>query len=331
MRRLMKIYYAIGVVGLSALATLSCCCLQKPVGTSENKTWAEKLGFPAGKRVIIFHADDMAMADETNQATFYLLENNLIQSASAMAPCIGYSEAVTWAVDNPQYDIGLHLTLTSEWRTHRWKPVAGAEAVPGLVDPDGYFWRTVQEVVMNATPEEVEKELRAQIELTLAMGYRPDHMDTHMGTVYGTADFAEVYLRLAEEYMIPAMVMDYKNPRFRKEFEQAGYPPNDRLFQLIDNYRMPKVDYFTSVPGGDTYEGMRDSFFDLIRSLDPGLTMIVFHPQFESEFGKTITGSWQRRAWDVELFADPVVKAFFLDQDLIFTNWKEIMQRFDRK
>ncbi|MFP4367749.1 MAG: polysaccharide deacetylase family protein [Bacteroidales bacterium] len=297
---------------------------------TEKQTWAEKLGFPSDKKVIIFHADDMGMVGEANEATFHLLENGHIQSAAAMAPCPAFKEAINWAIDNPRTDVGIHLTLTSEWRDYRWGPVADPAEVPGLTDPDGYMWRSVKEVVMNATPEEVEKELRAQIEKTLTIGYRPDHMDTHMGTLYGSNDFTEVYLRLAEEYRIPAMVIDFSDPVVAEQYKQAGYPVSDRLFTMLENYSLPKLDYFSSIPHGDSYEDMRENFFDQIRSLKPGLTEIIFHPQFESELVKTITGSWQQRAWEAELFADPVVKEFFEEEELIFTNWIEIMERFER-
>lgn len=295
----------------------------------ETLTWAEKLGFPSGKRVIIFHADDMGMAAEANEAIFYLLENNLIQSAAAMPPCPAYEDAIIWANENPQADVGLHTTLTSEWDTHRWGTVADPAEVPGLIDPEGYMWRSVQEVVMNATPEEVEKELRAQIEKTLALGYRPDHMDTHMGTVYGSNDFTEVYLRLAEEYRIPAMVIDFSDPEVVEQYKQSGYPVSDRLLAMLDDYSLPKLDYFSSVPGAGSYEELREKFFEQVRLLKPGLTEIIFHPQYESEFGKTITGSWQQRAWEAELFADKVVQQFFVDEGLILTNWREIMERFE--
>ncbi len=295
----------------------------------QHQTWAERLGFPAGERVLIFHADDMGMCEEANEATIYLMENGYIQSAAAMAPCPAYEDAIKWAIENPQYDVGIHLTLTSEWRTHRWGPVADPAEVPGLVDPEGYMWRSVQEVAMNASPEEVEKELRAQIEYTLSLGYRPDHMDTHMGTVFATNEFTEIYLRLAEEYNIPAMVIDFSDPEVVERYRQAGYPVTDRLLDMLDSYSLPKLDYFSSVPGGDTYEEVRKRFFEQVRTLQPGLTEIIFHPQFESEFGKTITGSWQQRAWEVDLFADPVVHQFFKDEGLIFTNWKEVMERFE--
>ena len=85
---------------------------------------------------------------------------------------------------------------------------------------------------------------------------------------------------------------------------------------------------FSSVPRGGTYEELRENFFEQIRSLKPGLTEIIFHPQYATEFSKTITGSWQQRAWEVDLFSDPVVHAFFEDEGLIFTNWIEIMERF---
>lgn len=296
---------------------------------NQKVTWAEKLGFPAGSKVIIFHADDMAMAGEANEAVISLMENNHIQSTAAMAPCPEYDEAIKWAIKNPDADVGIHLTLTSEWKTHRWKPVADPDEVPGLVDQDGYMWRSVQEVVMNASPEEVEKELRAQIEKTLSMGYRPDHMDTHMGTVYGSNDFTEVYLRLAEEYGIPAMVIDFKSPEVLEEYRQAGYPITDRLLEMLDDYSMPKLDYFTSVPEGTSYEDMRENFFKLIRSLEPGLTEIIFHPQIESDFGKTITGTWQQRAWEARLFADPAAHKFFEKEGLIFTNWRELMEMME--
>ncbi len=176
---------AILLIAAMVITLLIAACGQRQAteqvaDTGEPQTWAEKLGFEPGKRVIIFHADDMGMCDEANEATFYLLEHEYIQSAAAMAPCPAYEDAITWAIENPQYDVGIHLTLTSEWQTHRWGPVADPSEVPGLVDPEGYMWRSVREVVENATPEEVEKELRAQIEYTLSLGYHPDHMDTHM-------------------------------------------------------------------------------------------------------------------------------------------------------
>ncbi len=306
------------------------CGGNNETSSHEHTTWAEKLGFQKGERVLILHADDMGMVQEANDATIFLLENEFIQSASAMPACPAYEEAIQWAIENPQYDVGMHLTLTSEWRRYRWGPVADPSEVPGLVDPDGYLWPRVPDVVMNASPQEVETELRAQIDKTLDMGFQPTHMDTHMGTVFGSPEFTKVYLDLAEEYNIPAMIIDLSNSDLVDEYREAGFPLTDRLLQIIDDYSLPKLDYFGSVPKADSYEELREKFFEQIRSLKPGLTEIIFHPQYATEFSKTISGQWQQRAWEVELFADPVVQEFLRDEGIVFTNWREIMERFER-
>src|SRR5665811_986657 len=96
----------------------------------DSKTWAEKLGWPAGKKVIMLHADDIGMCPEANTAAKQQLEAGDIQSAAVMIPCPNAKEFITYAKNHPKMDIGLHLTLTSEWKTHRWGPVTDdAEAV----------------------------------------------------------------------------------------------------------------------------------------------------------------------------------------------------------
>ncbi len=128
------------------------------------------------------------MCEEANLATMHMLENDWIQSAAAMPPCPNFEEMIAWAIAHPDEDVGLHLTLTAEWKTWRWGTVAPAEEVPGLIDPEGMMWHDVPQVVMHASAAEVEKEIRAQIEKSLALGYRPDHLDTHMGTLFGSAE-----------------------------------------------------------------------------------------------------------------------------------------------
>ncbi|NND31003.1 MAG: ChbG/HpnK family deacetylase [Saprospiraceae bacterium] len=292
------------------------------------QTWAEKLGFPAGKKVIILHADDIGMCTEANEAVFSQLENKEIQSASAMVPCPAFEDLVEWSQKHPGYDIGLHLTLTSEWKTYRWGPVSSTREVPGLLDDNDKLWHTVRQVVNNASANEVEKEIRAQIEKSLALGLKPSHIDTHMGTLYGDNDYTEVYMKIAEEYKIPAMVIEINSAELVQKFRQAGYPITERLIQLIEDYSLPKLDYFTSVPSAGTYAEKCDLFYKLIDELPSGLSEIIFHPSIYSDNLKTITNSWQQRVWEAEMFADPEVRSFLKDRDIIFTNWKEIMQRF---
>ncbi len=175
--------------------------------TARGETWGEKLGYPAGKRVLILHADDIGMCYEANLAAKAYLTDEHIQSAALMVPCPWYNEMADWYKQHPDYDLGLHLAMNSEWKWYRWGPVAGRKVVPGMVDPDGFLWRGVIETARHAKPEEVEAEIRAQVDRALAKGTRPGHIDTHMGTLYARIEFTKAYLKVAEEYRIPAMVV----------------------------------------------------------------------------------------------------------------------------
>jgi predicted glycoside hydrolase/deacetylase ChbG (UPF0249 family) len=291
-------------------------------------TWAEKLGYPAGKKVIILHADDAGMSEGANIATAHYLANNLIQSAAIMAPCPAADEFIQWAIDHPDKDVGMHLTHTSEWKSYRWGPVSDPAEVPGLIDPEGMLWHGVPGVVMHASADEVEKEIRAQIDKAIAMGHRPTHIDTHMGTLYGSPAYVERFFKVAEEYGIPANAIDLSDPQVADKFKQAGYPIDDHVIGLVEQYSLPKLDNFTSAPNGKSYEEKIENFKTLIRSLPAGLTEIIFHPSVESEELKSITNSWQQRVWEAKMFSDPALIKFFEEEEIVFTNWIEIMERF---
>lgn len=311
-------------------------CGQKPTSSNDQQTnvtepanWAERLGYPPGKKVIMLHADDIGMCPEANiAAKKYLLDGD-IQSAAAMPPCPNFEEIIEWAKEHPDIDLGLHLALTSEWKTWRWPSVSPIDEVPGLIDGEGKLWRSVEEVVAHASVEEVAKEIRAQIEKSIALGYRPDHIDTHMGTLYGDPEFAIAYLSIAMEYGIPANAIDLSSPEVVDAFRQRGYPITDEVVDFMSSYTLPKIDNFTSAPNANTYEEKIEAFKALVRSLNPGITEIIFHPSVDTEQLKTITGSWQQRIWEAEMFADPELKKFFVEEGVIFTNWKEIMKRFN--
>ncbi len=291
-------------------------------------TWAQKLGYPGDKIVLILHADDIGMCPEANISAKHYMENDYIQSSAVMMPCPDAEDFIEWAKEHPNEDVGLHLTLTSEWKTYRWPGLTPAEEAPGLLDEEGKLWHKVIQVVQNASPAEVEKEIRAQIQQSLDWGYRPDHIDTHMGTLYGSHLFTAAYLKVAEEYEIPAMVIDFENPVVVQGFKDAGYPINDEMIEMVNAYSLPKLDFFASAPNADTYAEKKASFQALVRSLQPGLTEIIFHPSALTDNLKSITNSWQQRSWEAQMFEDEEMIAFFTSEKIIFTNWKEIMARF---
>jgi len=293
-------------------------------------TWAEQLGWPAGKKVIILHADDIGMCPEANIAAEKQLVDGVIQSAAVMIPCPNAEEFITWAKNNPKMDVGLHLTLTSEWKKHRWGTVTDGADVPGLLDEDKKMWHSVSQVVQSASAAEVEKEIRAQIEQSIIWGHKPDHIDTHMGTLFGHPSYVQAYIKVAMEYSIPANIIDLSNEAVVSEFRNQGYPMDDHIIKMVANYTLPKLDYFTSAPKADTYEEKLANFKELINTLEPGLTEIIFHPSVLTENLKGITNSWQQRSWEAQMFSDPDLINFFKNEDIIFTNWQEIMKRFNK-
>ncbi len=306
---------------LAATLIIADCSSEKRV------TNADKLGYPAGSKVILLHCDDAGMCEEANIAIEHYFEMGDINSTAVMVPC-PYAEAlIEWAKTQESPDVGIHLTLTSEWKDYRWGPVSDSSLVPGLIDPEGKMWHDVPDVVTHATAGEIETEVRAQIDKVLALGFKPTHIDTHMGTLYGTTDYLKVFLKIANEYKLPANAIDLSDPEIAEFFKQAGYPINNEVVDLLDTYTLPKLDNFSSVPDGSSYENKRENFFKLLNSLKPGLTEIIFHPSVETDILKAIMDPWQQRVWDAQLFSDPVVKKFLEDNKIIITTWKEIMKR----
>jgi hypothetical protein len=304
---------------------------QKKTDLSEKKiTNAEKLGFPAGIKVILLHCDDAGMCGEANIAIRHYFETGDLQSTAVMVPCPYAMDLVEWAKKQKLPDVGIHLTLTSEWKTYRWGPVSDPVKVPGLIDPEGKMWRDVPDVVTHASAGEVETEVRAQIDKVIAAGFKPSHIDTHMGTLYGSTEYLKVFLKIAEEYEIPANAIDLSDTAIASNFRKEGYPITKDVVELLNQYKLPKLDNFSSVPNGDSFEDKRANFFALVKFLKPGLTEIIFHPSVETDNLKTITGSWQQRVWESQLFSDPVVKEFFKENCIVITTWRDIMNRYKK-
>jgi predicted glycoside hydrolase/deacetylase ChbG (UPF0249 family) len=314
------------LVGVAAVAALSGAAASAADGA---KTWGERLGWPAGKRVVIFHADDIGMCYEANQAAQKALSDGAYRSAAAMVPCPWFNEMAAWCVAHPEYDVGLHLALTSEWKNYRWGPVAPREKVPGLIDPMGYLFRDVRGVAMSAKPLEIGTEIRAQLARAKQLGMKPSHIDTHMGTVFARPDYTKEYMTVAVEEQIPAMVVEM-TPRTVEKFKKQGYPITDESMKLVADYPLPKLDDMHAVVEGKTYEEKREKFFEQLRLFPPGLNEIIFHPSVETEGLRHITNSWQQRVWENRLFGDPVVQQFIKDNGIIVTNWKEVMARFKK-
>src|SRR6266850_5166479 len=188
------------ILGLLAAALSSNASAQ---ASPTEKNLAERLGYPRDAKLLIVNADDLGMAHSIDSASTQAIETGAIRSASIMVPCPWFPSIAAYARSHPQADLGLHLTLTSEWKTYRWGPVLSKTQVPSLLAPDGYFYQTEAAAVAHIDPREAEAEIRAQIERAQAAGIHPTHLDSHMGVLYRTRPLLEVLLRVAREYRLP--------------------------------------------------------------------------------------------------------------------------------
>jgi len=173
---------------------------------SNAQTYGSKLGWKPTDRVIILHVDDVGMSHESNQGAIQAIEKGVASSWSIMMPCPWVPQTFHYLKEHPHTDAGLHLTLTSEWKDYRWSPLAGAKQVPGLVDKEGAMHSNVADVVKNATAEEVDIEIKAQLDRCRKLGWEPTHLDSHMGTLFAHPTFLEKYIQLGLDQHIPVMI-----------------------------------------------------------------------------------------------------------------------------
>ena len=291
-------------------------------------TYAERLGWPAGTKAVIFHVDDAGMSHDSNMGAIKALEQGVATSVSIMMPCPWVPEFVAYLKEHPDVDAGLHLTHTSEWKHYRWGPVAGGSAVPGLADEHGYLWRSVRQVGAHATADEVEMEIRAQIDKALAMGIRPTHLDSHMGTCFQPA-FIERYVKVAMEKQIPVLFMGGHMQHIGAE---AG--PMKEIVRAVAETLwaagLPVIDdLVTSPTRGPAYEKRRAELIELLDTMQPGITEIIVHCTDPSENFSHISGSGQTRKAEMNLMTDPRVKSFIENEGIVLTTWRELKQRRD--
>ena len=280
------------------------------------QTLAERLGYPAGTKLIVVHADDLGETHAVNAAAIKAIEGGTINSASIMVACPWFPEMADYAKAHPDADFGLHLTLTSERVYYRWGPVASADKVPSLVDKNGYFhhdWDQNEHI--NA--KEVEIELRAQIERALAMGVRPTHLDSHQyRLIMSGKELFEVALRVAHEYKLPLFVT-------RDWFAEHPYlatsvGPNDIV-----------LDYTVTIEPEVPPEKWAEFYVDALRNLQPGVTEFVIHPGYADEELRAATrerstwgAEWRQR--DFDFFTSDQFKQILAQQNIKLITWREL-------
>jgi chitin disaccharide deacetylase len=151
--------------------------------------------------IAMIRCDDLGMCHTVNMAARQVMESGLPVSFSVMFACPWYQEAITLLKQHPEVSVGIHLTLNAEWKQYRWGPVSGRSAVPSIVDSIGYFFPSRASFFANKPKlNEIEIELRTQIERALHSGVKIDYVDYHMGTAVDRPELRALVEKLAKEY-----------------------------------------------------------------------------------------------------------------------------------
>jgi len=310
-----------------------------PFISNAQETYAEKLGFSKGKRVLIMHVDDMGMSYSSNIGGLQAINEGLATSGSIMMPCSWAPDLANRVGDNSDLDLGLHLTLTSEWENYRWGPVVGSGGAPSLVDKEGKLFKSVAEVVEHALIEEVEKELRAQILLSKSMGFEPTHLDSHMGTLFATPEYLAIYLKLGMEYRIPVMIPVGHNTlisagiskELNEQTKEIGIQLWDSGLPVIDD--LLNESYGWNLPEGmePTNENLQnyktEKYIEAIGRTKPGITYVIMHCSDPSDIFSEISDSGPTRKGDLLAMLDPKLKEYIENEGFILTTFKELQER----
>ncbi|MCP4192376.1 MAG: ChbG/HpnK family deacetylase [Planctomycetaceae bacterium] len=297
--------------------------------TNAAETWAQRLGYKADDRVVIMYVDHMGAAYETNIAGMNALSAGQATSASVKVPCPWFEQFALWSRANHDQDVGLSLTLNSPGKAYRWRPLTGDFQSSTLIDPHGYFWTTPHQAAVRVDRDQVEAELVMQIERARTSGIHPSHIIPAMGTMFMRADLLDLYLNLAEKYWIPAVVVEL-TPDHIERFAGRGFAITDDMQMLLDRYPLPKLDDIKFLEDANSYPQKQAELAKAIRGIKPGLTQIMFAPAIESASLKAMTPRWQQLVWDAKLLADPATKALLKKEGVHLTNWREVMQRFEK-
>lgn len=298
------------------------------VATARAETWAQRLGYPADKRVVILAAGKIGLCYETNAAAAQLAGGNVPVALEAMPPAPWFAHLASWAKSQSQHDLGVSLTFLGESEAYHYGPVLPRNLVPGLTDVEGHLPLSAQRVAASASVETIEQEARAQIERCLRAGVQPTHLSPHKGFLFLNHELAGVYLRLAQEYWLPAVVVEL-TPEMLESFRRAGFPMEQELIDLISAYPLPKLDHLAVLEDGSSYEDKRTKLWNLLRDLPQGLSEIVLQPATQSEALQALTPRWQQHVWDLQVLADPVLPQKLAEAGIVVTTWREVMQRFD--
>jgi predicted glycoside hydrolase/deacetylase ChbG (UPF0249 family) len=290
---------------------VSTACAQEP------KSLAERLGYQPDAKLLIVHADDIGLAQSVNVAVERAFESGAITSGSVMVPCPWFPDFAAYYREHEPLDVGIHITLTAEWKYYKWGGISPAGEIPSLLDENGHFYSTVEEVAMHADPAEVEKEIRAQIERAMALGIKPTHLDTHMASVMATPELLQIYFDIGKEYHLPVLTIpEEAAPEEYREALAAHGGFVDGLYMMYAN---------------DSTKSWSEAYSELIAAMGPGLNELIVHLAIDDSEMQAITvdhpdygSAWRQR--DLDFVTSKEFRDLLEAHDIKLVKWDQVRQ-----
>lgn len=286
------------------------------------------------KRLII-NCDDFGQSPAMNQAIMHLLEEGKVSSATIMAVAPGFEEAAAWCSCRQQQNVGLHLTMTSEFEALRWSSLTGDSS---LHDEGGHQYKTVKEFEQGAHTKAVLKEIVAQYERVKQSGITISHVDNHMGSLYGMETGRSLLpqtLWRISRWGLPSRFFRYihaEDPLLGslKNIER----PVALGAGLADTLGVPIPDYLLSHPfgveEGETYDRFKQSIIAKLYSLPDGVSETYIHPGIDDPWMSANIPHWEKRVWEYRLpFDDDFIYAI-RDSSVELTDYRYVQEHLKR-
>ena len=276
---------------------------------------SQTLGFESTDKLLIIHADDLGLCESVNSATFESFKNGSISSASVMMTTYEVNEVASFTNNNQNYDIGIHLTVTSEWKLHKWGGVLNNEDISSILNKKNHLYWNKRKFTKNGKLNEIRKELQAQIDLGKSMGFNPSHIDSHEGALFFDPDIFKLYLDLAKENNLLAFVPIQASVHFDQSFKKPKHAV------IIDQFHM--------LPEGTNVDEIKDYYFNVVENLKPGLSQIIVHLGKDEEELREITidhpnFDYRWRQLDFDVFNSRDFKDHLEKHSIKVINWEDL-------
>ena len=288
---------------------------------------AQMMGGDPDSRLVVFHVDDVGMCHGANTAFIELSRSGGVTCGSVMVPCPWFREIATAAAEDGSLDLGVHLTLTSEWPQYRWAPISTTSRASGLVDDYGCFPRNCLDLRPGLVVEAAEIEFRAQIERALSAGIDITHLDTHMGAAV-VPELVDVYVRLGDEYRLPILLpreLDSYTGVLRMGETPAGLYA--AVVAHLDAKGVPVFERFRMTPGVPS-EQVEAKYREMIETLPAGATFFAIHPNAPGDIEHIVPPRAHWRTDEYRLFGSGQPMRWAADAGMRTMGMREIRDRW---